>query len=123
MRIRQIGCRVLNPKIGKNIAAAFGDAVFSGSAFVFCHDISLVFCFAVQFRGGFESLLYQVDRLFQRCDALLRFLLEAVQNINGAGKLHGVNGPVGVAGVGVYRLEGKTYIVKDGDIMHLLASV
>jgi ribosome-binding ATPase YchF (GTP1/OBG family) len=23
---------------------------------------------------------------------------------------------------GVYRLEGKTYIVKDGDIMHILAS-
>jgi ribosome-binding ATPase YchF (GTP1/OBG family) len=24
---------------------------------------------------------------------------------------------------GVYRLEGKTYVVKDGDIMHILASV
>jgi hypothetical protein len=23
---------------------------------------------------------------------------------------------------GVYRLEGKTYVVKDGDIMHILAS-
>ena len=23
---------------------------------------------------------------------------------------------------GVYRLEGKTYIVQDGDIMHILAS-
>jgi len=23
---------------------------------------------------------------------------------------------------GVYRLEGKTYLVKDGDIMHILAS-
>ena len=23
---------------------------------------------------------------------------------------------------GVYRLEGKTYVVRDGDIMHILAS-
>jgi hypothetical protein len=66
----------------------------------FGHDFLFLFELLVMFGGKLEPPLDEVDVRLRRCDALLRFLLEGVENEDHARKLHGVNGPIGVAVMG-----------------------
>jgi len=59
--------------------------------------LSLFVALLVVGLGVAEASPYQVKVTLRGLDALLRLLLEGVQNVDALGKAHRVNGPVGVA--------------------------